>query len=245
MTEVSLKDKNYIDNPRTQTRYLGETEAAIRFVDTEDREDIKRMMEIASNKTVQSFVDDLNEMTIEDIQKWADRHKSKDPEDWEVLYVVSGSPEYVKEEEVGEIQGFINCYTNQETREEIEEFKALLPPIEPKTQLVELSIAKVPYAKPGQISSAVRQVCFELNKLKGGKNEENEQNIPSKMLIFVYVKNSNNAGQEVFKRACFENKGKVNLKGEEDDYYLLVLNWEKLNDSIHAKSDTVLFPQLQ
>ncbi|MFH1971705.1 MAG: hypothetical protein ABIJ05_04970 [Patescibacteria group bacterium] len=237
--ETSLMEKDYKEHPRTQIRYIGETEAAIRFVDTEDREDINRMFDIASNKTVQSFVDDLDGMTIGDIQKWADRHKIKNSKDWEVLYVVSGSPEYVKKEEVGEIQGFVNCYSNQETRDEVKEFKVLLPNINSKTQLVELSIAKRSQSKPGQISSAVRQVCLELNKLKG------KDIFSPEMLIFVYVKTLNNAGKEVFKRACFENRGKVNLKGEKDDYYLFTLNWDKLNSLVHSNSDKVQFTSVK
>jgi|GEM_PF-1437936 hypothetical protein len=244
MTESGFEDENK-QGSVTQLRYVGEVHAGIRFVDTSKSLDMDRMFQITQDDKINNFFDGVKDMDLNDIKRWAEKHKNENPRDWEVLFAISGSPEYVEPAEVGKLQGVVNFFSDKETRDKIRLFKPLLPKINNETQLVEVGIARMGDVKPGQVASALRQACIEINKLKGkGINKETgkySKEMSPKMFVTGFVRVENIPSQKTMEHAFFENKGKItakNVQGLEDGEYLLYfLNWEKLNDFVHKNAN--------
>jgi len=211
-----------------QLKYIGE-KTALRFYNPQNPEDLIRMKSTLVDKGVKKFVEGIDNVSLKDIKNWLERYNDKERiKDWEVCYLVSGSSN-VKLEEFGEVQGFVNFYPN-------EEYRYLLSENYKKTkQVVGISYARYPGAKPGQISGAIRQACIEINKLKG--NIEDEE-FP-KMTIIAFVREDNNASIKTVEDACFKNDGLVVINNDNkvERDFLYILDWKKLNDKLHAQVD--------
>jgi hypothetical protein len=212
---------------REQLRYIGEN-TAIRFYDPKDPDDLKRMEETIADKAVINFVEGIKDMDAKDINRWLTRyHDKRRTKNWEVCYMVSGS-NAVKPDEVGEVQGFINFYPDEESRD-------LLPEkYRDSENVVGIGYGRYLKSRPGQISGAIRQACFEVNKMKGMLNGKD---IPD-MVIIALISQTNNASVKTIEDACFDNQGTVVVDGEKDHLY--VLNWEKLNSKLHSQADKIL-----
>jgi len=207
---------------REQLRYVGE-KSAIRFFNPQDPEDLRRMGETLKDKSVAAFIEDIGNMSTGDIKNWLTRYKDeKRIENWEICYLVSGSVG-VKPEEFGEVQGFINFYPEEDSRK-------FLPEKYKKTkEIVEIGYGRYPQSKPGLMSSAIRQACMEINKLKGNT------------VITILVREENNASIKTAEDACFDNYGVINGKdeqGRDERDILFILNWDRLNTRLHTQAES-------
>jgi hypothetical protein len=215
---------------REQLRYVGE-KTALRFFNLKDPKDLSRMEETITNNSVKAFVDDLEGMNADDIKKWLiDKRGAADLE-WEVCYMVSGSMS-VKPEEFGEIQGFINFYPDEPSRE-------LLPEkYREAKQVIGIGYARYPEGRHGQISGAIRQACMEINKLKGNAT----MGTPD-MVIVALCREDNKASIKTIEDSCFDNYGSVQVKneeGEDEKDFLFILNWDRLNTRLHTQAESSL-----
>lgn len=209
---------------REQIRYIGE-KTALRFFNLKDPRDLKRVEETLADKSVMNFTEGIDDITTKDIKRWLTRYKDKKRiNNWEVCYLASGSIG-ARQEEFGEIQGFINFYPSEDSR------KFLPEKYREAKQIVEIGYARYPWSKPGQMSSAIRQACMEINKLKGD------------MVITALIKVENNASIKTIEDSCFDNCGNVqvkNEKGEDENDILFILNWDKLNTRLHTQAESIL-----
>lgn len=241
----------------TQDRYLGETKAAVRMLDMNDQEDIQRMVDIAQSERTNDYVDGMDEMDQDDVKHWIEVSEShaKHPErradnsEWQIVYAVSGSPDNVAAEEVGEVQGFINFYTDQEVRDRIHRVSDMIDKdMNRETQIVEIGLAKWPDAPSRQMASGIRQASLEINKLKGkGIDRETGKYstyVAPEMVLTACIDPENTSSIEAFTDACFVNRGLIYYdieeeQGslEEDGVFLFTLDWEKLNKKMHEESD--------
>jgi hypothetical protein len=240
-----------------QDRYIGEEKAAIRMINMDDPEDVKRMIDIANSKRTNEFVEGMEGMDESDVRNWVSISESqtKHPErradnrDWQIVYAVSGSPDNVKHDEVGELQGFINFYTDQETRDRVRKISND-PKMNRETQIVEIGLAKWPDAPSRQMASGIRQAALEINKLKGKGVDRMEGKYSAAMeptmVLTAFIDPKNHSSMEAFTDAGFENQGLVHYDdgtNEDDEVYFYRLNWEKLNQKMHEQSDKLLFMQ--
>lgn len=235
-----------------QDRYIGEEKAAIRMINMNDPEDVKRMLDIANSKRTNEFVEGMEGMDESDVRNWVSISESqtKHPErradnrDWQIVYAVSGSPENVGSDEVGELQGFINFYTDQETRDRVRKISND-PNMNRETQIVEIGLAKWPDAPSRQMSSGIRQAALEINKLKGKGVDRMEGKYSAAMepimVLTAFIKPKNTSSMEAFADAGFENQGLVEyVEGDTtEEVYYYRLNWEKLNQKMHEQSDSL------
>lgn len=215
---------------REQVRYVGE-KTALRFFNLKDPEDLNRMEETITNNSVRAFVEGLGGMNADDIKRWLTDKINAVP--WEVCYMVSGSMS-VKPEEFGEIQGFINFYPDEPSRE-------LLPEkYREAKQVIGIGYARYPEGRHGQISGAIRQSCMEINKLKGNATVGTPD-----MVIVALCREDNKASIKTAEDACFDNYGVINGKdeqGRDEKDILFILNWNRLNTRLHNNSDRFVFP---
>lgn len=206
-------------------RYPGER-AAIRFFDSDRKEDMVRLRKIIDCKDVRDRMDSVARMSKRDMYDWADEKGSYGRY---YLFAVSGTEEVFGEssKQIGEVQGFVYLYAGSEERKIIERIvkaglikKSRLG----KRRVFEISFAKLPRTKKGQIGSAVRQACMELSRLdkkKGGKGA----------FVYCFIDESNDGSIRVVESCGFVRKGRHFYEEDSrDKSALFVLSYKKLRE---------------
>ena len=262
MDEIGLVEKDYSQSPREQKRYLGEEKAAIRLLDPDDLKDMSRLLGTMGDERVKKWVEDIEDLTIQDVRNWVRRAQEDkrvgNTGEWEVVFGVSGSPANpeLPAGEVGEYQGFINCYSDLETRNKVRGLGGQLgKKMTRETDIVELSVAKRPDSPKGQMVSGIRQVCIEINRLKSkGVNKTRgkySKFVEPDMVVVAFIEPDNLASRKVFVQAGFEDRGLCYYEDEdkvkplaEVGVHAYVLNWEKLNEFMHQEADAELLGKL-
>lgn len=249
--KIHLENKDYTGVYSEQIKYIGETRAAIRYLDFDDKRDMKRLLSTIRHPRVKKFVDGLTGMDISDVRGWADEYKDHtgfaNDGEWMVLFGIAGTPSNpsIKNSQIGEYQGFVNCYSSPGDREQTRSNARLLGRrIIQATDIVELSVAKWPPAPSGQVDSAIRQVCLEINRIKG-KSLRNDTGKHSKksepdMLIVAYIEPQNIHSRKVFELSGFINRGETKYVGDNgkvESDLLYELDWKKLNQIVHKNAD--------
>jgi RimJ/RimL family protein N-acetyltransferase len=204
-------------------RYAGE-KSAIRFFDSENREDMLRLRKIVDHPEVQEMMDSVAGMSKMDRLEWADE---KGVYGRYYMFAVSGTKENFPDNpsEVGQVQGFVYLYAGAEEKmiasrmiragfikkEEVDDYK-----------IFEISFAKLPKAQGGQISSAVRQACLELKRLDRMKKGTG-------VFVFCFIDETNAGSMRVAEACGFERRGKHFYEADSREMSaLFVLSYKKL-----------------
>lgn len=212
-----MKMKNFIK------RLPGER-AAIRFFDSENKEDMVRLKKIIGHSEVRDRMDSVAGMSKRDMLDWADEKGSYGRY---YLFAVSGTEEVfgVGSKQVGQVQGFVYLYAGSEERKIVERLMkaGLIKRSEVgKKRVFEISFAKLPRTKKGQMGSAVRQACMELTRLdreRGGTGA----------FVFCFIDESNEGSIRVVEACGFERRGRHFYEEDSKEMSaLFVLNYKKL-----------------
>lgn len=213
-----------------QSRMVGQR-TSIRAFNPNDQGDMERLQKIIQSPDTQKWMDGVKGMDLYDIKKWSKRRGKK----WgrgfqhECMFAVSGSPGYVSDSEAWQIQGFINTYeVDEDDKKDLVEaglFKE-------NEDIFEVSYARNPQTKPGQVGSGLTQVCFRLNEMLGNSKSEETPSRP----IIAFVDSNNINSVSVLKHSGFERIGRV----DGNDVYKL--NWLKAQSILHEEADKELVP---
>jgi hypothetical protein len=124
------------ENPRKQIGYEGQ-KAGIRFIDQNDAIDMGRMKQIEELQS-EFFLPGM--LSDDEIKEWAES-KGK-----ELMWVAVSGNEGVKEEEQGELQGWILFTPDEPSRVREMRKRQDVGPVEKGQQVIEVAYAKVPDA---------------------------------------------------------------------------------------------------
>ncbi len=227
MPEGAFSPENLIK----QTRAVGEA-AAIRRVNSADKMDITKMLEVWRSRDVKEYiVGGEDSFKRGELKSWVKGGKYKE------IYAVSGSQK-VEGDDKGEIQGWVVVDGTSGERERAE--RGLGRKLGDELPVLEVAFAKHPDAPAGQIASAVRQVCLLIS-------QRDAQNAPigevqPKRLVTAFVEPDNEASIRVLEKCGFVRQEKMVSYFPEDaedteslDLFYL-LDWQKLHDIVHGKS---------
>lgn len=189
--------------------------------------------------------------------------KEKDPELEGVLFGVAGN-KGVTEDEKGELQGWIYVVPAESNDlKVIRNAGIVLPSSERGQKPLYIAYIKHPDAVPHQMASALRQVCLlvsqgnaEFHKekealLKPPKNAKEQEKADlrfskPRQVVYASIDIDNIGSQHMAESAGFVKVGKapstVRLEerektGEGKEDYIYVLDWDKLHEIVHTKSD--------
>lgn len=211
-------------------KYPGE-KSAIRFFDSENRDDMLRLRKIVDHGEVQEMMDSVVGMSKKDRYEWADE---KGAYGRYYMFAVSGSEAiFGKEsEEIGKVQGFVYLYAGKD--EKIIANRMVQAGFIKRAELndnkiFEISFAKLPKAPGGQISSAVRQACLELRRLDKIKEGTG-------VFVFCFIDEKNTGSMRVVEACGFERRGKHFYEVDSQDMSALyVLSFAKLAEIARGK----------
>ncbi len=214
-----------------QTHMVGQR-ASVRYFDPRDKEDIRRLLGIIRDSQVQKWVDGVEGMNKGDVVRWS-RQRGKDEQE-ECLFAVSGSSDFVGDNEVGEVQAFVNTYLVGEELRGRMVGEGVVPE---NRNVVEVSYARNPRTKPGQVASGLVQVCFLLNEMMGHDREEVVPSLP----IVAFVDEQNVGSIGVLERAGFVQAGEILYdQGDAKKNLVYRLDWERAQFILHEEADRKL-----
>lgn len=206
------------ENDDTEQFRIPGQKTSIRFFNHDNEEDIRRLLKIVQDKKVREWVEGIEDMDFDDVKEWAGQKGQNIGDD--CLFAIVGSREYVANNEIGEVQGFVNTYEMPEElriRMEKEGFLA------PDNLVLEVSYARNPEAKGRQVASGLLQVCFQVNNMIGNGDESR----PTRQ-IFSFVDRKNFASIKVMEEAGFVLVGEILYEVENEDKDLVFkIDWEK------------------
>jgi hypothetical protein len=85
----------------------------------------------------------------------------------------------------------------------------------------------------------------DLRDFADQKSHKYSKSLAPQMVIVAFIDPKNEPSKNVFSEACFENRGLVQVKPEKEgdptELCMYVLNWEKLNETIHKEADRFIF----
>ncbi len=244
-----LPVKDYSNVPGEQKKIIGQTSAIRRF-DTGDREDLLRLRDIIKSEKVKKWMDDLNlthRKIIDWANEWGTNTGGADEEGPlnSYIFAVSGSPETVISDEVGEVQGFVYFYRSPD--EEVnfarlrEKFPGVLP--KPDSSTYEISAAAHQEASSHQIASGIRQACIGVDRNIREQNGGNETQVEPETQIVAYIDPRNIKSKRAFEAAGFKRIGRLKYDAESVTMdYVYILDWQALNKITHERADAELFP---
>jgi hypothetical protein len=161
-----LPFKNYENHRREQRNSVGE-KAAIRFFNTDDREDMARLRRIIHGQGTQKWMDEVSDLTDEDLRTWA-QEKGGWRKRNAFLFAVTPS---AGQPDAGEVAGFVYIYGGADERAQARRLveKGMVPASVLEGKVYETSSAVLPNAEglqadSGLMASARRQVFAEVDK---------------------------------------------------------------------------------
>lgn len=107
-----------------------------------------------------------------------------------------------------------------------------------------MSFAKYEEAPPGQMASGLRQACVAVGAIRvSGDPEE----LKPKLVVTAYTNPRNLKSARVLEAAGFVARGEVVYDPGDDPNpdTLYVLDWGRLNEIVHQKSDTTVHQSLE
>ncbi|KKT39813.1 MAG: hypothetical protein UW29_C0008G0001, partial [Candidatus Collierbacteria bacterium GW2011_GWC2_44_13] len=96
------------ENNDTERFRIRGQKTSIRFFNHDNEEDIRRLLKIVQDKKVREWVEGIEDMDFDDVKEWAGQKGQNIGDD--CLFAIVGSREYVANNEIGEVQGFVNTY---------------------------------------------------------------------------------------------------------------------------------------
>lgn len=204
-------------------RYLGER-SEIRFFDSENGEDMRRLRVMVEHREVQEMMDSVRGMSKRDLYDWAEERGAYGRF---YLFAVSGTKEIFADDspEIGKVQGFVYLYAGSDERKIIKRLVKLgliSAGRVGEKKVFEISFAKYPKTLGGQIGSAVRQACLEIRRL-------DRINEGSGVFVFCFIDEKNEASIRVAEACGFERRGKHFYEPDSAEMSaLFVLNYTKL-----------------
>ena len=226
MTErlSDLPIADYSNAPREQKRVAWE-KAAERRIDPNDQKDIWRVW-ITDRAT--GVVEEM----IGDPKTVAESINDARSEPY--LFAVSGS-KGVKNEEVGELQGWVWFQKDEAERLARLKQEGLIRDIE-GDEALEVSFARYPNAAPGQMASGLRQALIKLAESRSQIGPSSEPDLT----ITAYASARNPDSQRVLERAGFVRRGMTVYDSEENDQkdHFYVLDWEVLDAILRQEVDS-------
>ncbi len=206
-------------------KYPGE-KSALRFFDSENKEDMLRLRKIVEHKDVQDMMDSVAGMSKRDRYDWADE---KGAYGRYFMFAVAGTEAIFEErkEEIGKVQGFVYLYAGSDERKIAKRMvrAGFLKETEIEDKMIfEISFAKLPQAPGGQISSAVRQACLEVKRITKANNETG-------VFVFCFIDEGNAGSKRVVEACGFERRGKHFYEADSAEMSALyVLDYKKLQE---------------
>jgi len=195
--------------------------SATRNINPNYHNDILRLRQIDNNENVLRWMDG-NPMSHKEIKEFA-QHEPK-----RYIYGVSGS-KLADRQELGELQGWVQFYNH-----------SLLPSLikqcfldKPHTIYYDISFAKFPSTENGQISSALRQLCYEFTK-----NDLFPQEKEYTYCIVAFSDIDNQKSIQVLNSAGFVSQDKLvkwDDHSREAKDVCFVLDPRKLNEALIKK----------
>ena len=205
---------NFLPYP---TKVLDGEIVALRQLNPQDPEELKRLFEIEKHETTQKFM--VGQMKEKDLLNWFSKGDK-----YHVTYAVIGKSGYVDESEVSKIQGWVHVLRSIGRHEGRVKEQVFINEADKKKSLLEISFAKYPGAKSGQISSAVRQAVYFLGEELGREN----------IVITAYTSKENIGSRHVLTAAGFIKVGVFKyLPEDKDDDLVFILDWNKLCDRMN------------
>jgi hypothetical protein len=209
-----------------QSRMIGQRTAIRAFVPN-DPEDMERLQKIFQDPDVQRWMEGVKDMNADDIKRFSKRQGRKWGRGYqhEFVFAISGSPGFLRNsDEEGKVQGVVNIYrVFKEDKDALVE-KGLFKDDE---DIFEVSYARNPQARPGQVSSGLIQACFRLDLMLGNTERGEKPSLP----IVAFVESENRNSVSVLEHSGFERIGWL----DGDEVYRL--NWEKAQSILHESAD--------
>lgn len=176
---------------------------------------------------VQDMMDSVAGMSKRDRYDWADE---KGVYGRYYMFAVFGTRAIFgedKKNEIGQVQGFVYLYAGgEEKRIALRLVRAgMIKKGEmAEKKIFEISFAKLPGSRSGQIASGVRQACLELRRLDRIKKG-------SGVFVFCFVDEENTTSMRVVEAGGFERRGKHFYEADSKDMSALyVLSYAKLQE---------------
>src|SRR3972149_2850970 len=141
--------------PRRQTKIIGQ-KSALGEVDTTDLKDMLRLWLLDIGEGTDQIVGKIS--SDQELLSWA---KNLD-ENW-YMWPIRGS-EGVTKDEVGEIQGWVQFYPEDEERLNKLISQGKIPEPDKKTRVFETSYIRLANAEKGQVSAGLRQALIALHE---------------------------------------------------------------------------------
>ena len=204
-------------------KYPGE-KSAIRFFDTENKDDMLRLRKIIEHREVQKMMDSVDGMSKTDRYEWAEERGVYGRY---YMFAISGTEKIFSEEsrEIGKVQGFVYLYAGSDEKKIASRMvrAGFLKKEEVNdNKIFEISFAKLPGSPSGQIASAVRQACMELKRLDRVKEGTG-------VFVFCFIDETNVGSMRVVEACGFERRGKHFYEADSKEMSaLFVLDYGKL-----------------
>lgn len=176
-----LHDQYYSQHPREQRNLVGE-KAAIRFFDSNDRQDMSKLRAIVASPGAQQWMEEVAELDDEDLRVWAQEKGGWKKRNAFLFAAVNNAdhPSNVNEAVnssdhpnlAGEVEGFVYFYSGHDERTRVSRMiqQGFLPAAALSARSYEVSMAVAPDAQgkqetSGTMASSLRQALFEVDRL--------------------------------------------------------------------------------
>jgi hypothetical protein len=194
---------------------LKEHRSALRPIDPSNKEDMERILDI-EKKTSEIMIGNIG-TSPEEIRSFAEGESDR------LIYGVSGSVHVIDvPDEVGKLQGWVQIYRVKETSTREQVLARLNIPKGKEPVMLEVSYAKYEAAKGGQMSSALKQLLYEIYRnymlLINGRIEE-------EVIVIASIDTGNDPSSHVAESAGFKKNGSLELKTQEKPDDLYILDW--------------------
>ena len=212
--------------------------AAIRFFVPSSSDDLEAMRKILKGKQVKRWMDDTKQISRSQYHDWAGT-KTNHSFLFAALNTRVSHTKMVKD-----ARGFVYIYSEFEEKFRVRRMEkhGFLTPTKNERYALEISFAARPLRGgkqkgSGIMSSAVRQSCFQVQKLLYVSNKP-------EVIIFGFVDPDNLGARRTLEASGFVKKGKMKYDSNSPQESLLyVLSWRLLQRKIKAKVLAALGPE--